>query len=139
GEGVGEGGRGGARYVGGGVGGGWARHFMKGAAERSAGWFAQVNPDEPVSWRAFELASALSAPRLLDAKVEDRAGKVEFLNFTNMVAQGEELCAVARLEGKLPEAGAGRGMLDGKPVGRIVPVKEVAGGRRGRPGRWGER
>src|SRR5207248_9786247 len=64
----------GARYVGVGVGRRWDRAFMKRAAERTGGAFAQVNPDEEVAWRAFELASALAAPRLLDAEVGDGAG-----------------------------------------------------------------
>src|SRR5262249_19685302 len=45
----------GARYVGVGVGKRWGRGFMKHAAERTGGYFTQINPDEPVAWRAFEL------------------------------------------------------------------------------------
>ena len=48
---------------------------MQALAERTGGYFTQVNPDEPVGWRGVELASALDAPRLLDASVSDAAGK----------------------------------------------------------------
>src|SRR5262249_44727893 len=44
---------GGVHYAGIGVGKRWARGFMKAAAERSGGHFAQINPDEPVAWKAF--------------------------------------------------------------------------------------
>ena len=47
----------GTRYVGVGVGRRWNRNFMKQAAERSGGYFTQINPDEPVAWRAFELSA----------------------------------------------------------------------------------
>ncbi len=65
----------GTRYVGVGVGRRWNRSLMKLAAERSGGYFTQINPDEPVSWRGFELHAALALPRLLDVKVTDNAGR----------------------------------------------------------------
>jgi tetratricopeptide (TPR) repeat protein len=119
----------GARYVGVGVGRRWARGFMKAAAERSGGYFTQINPDEPVAWRAFELAATLNTPRLLGARVGDPDGRARFLTFTNTIAQGEELCAVARLGQKdaLPESVTVAGTLDGKPFERALPVKDVAG------------
>ncbi len=46
----------GARYVGIGVGRRWNRALMKVAAERTAGLFAQINPDEPVAWLTVVLA-----------------------------------------------------------------------------------
>src|SRR5262249_6170532 len=58
----------GAHYVGVGVGKLWARSFMKAAAERSGGYFTQINPDEPIAWRAFDLYATLNTPRLLDVK-----------------------------------------------------------------------
>src|SRR5262249_14106360 len=58
-------------YVGVGVGKRWGRHFMKTAAERTGGYVAQINPDEPISWRAFELMATLNTPRLMDVKVSD--------------------------------------------------------------------
>ena len=58
-----------ARYVGVGVGKRWARSFMKDAAERTGGYFTQINPDEPVAWRAFDLLATLNTPRLLGLKV----------------------------------------------------------------------
>jgi hypothetical protein len=115
----------GARYVGVGVGRRWNRNLMKQAAERSGGYFTQINPDEPVSWRAFDLAATLNTPRLLDVTVTDAAGKATFLTFTNMAAQGEELCAVARVGAgeALPATVAVRGRLNGAEFARDLPVK----------------
>jgi tetratricopeptide (TPR) repeat protein len=117
----------GARYVGVGVGRRWNRNLMKIAAERTGGYFTQINPDEPVSWRAFDLSATLNTPRLLDVTVTDRAGKATFLTFTGMAAQGEELCAVARVGAgeALPEAVTVRGRLNGQAFARELPVKEV--------------
>ena len=58
----------GTRYVGVGVGKRWNRGFMKAAAESTGGYFTQINPDEPVAWRGFELAATLNTPRLLDVR-----------------------------------------------------------------------
>ena len=52
---------------------------MKAAAEGTGGYFTQVNPDEPVAWRGFDLAMTLNTPRLLDVGVS--AGKRSFLPF----------------------------------------------------------
>ncbi len=117
----------GARYVGVGVGRRWNRNLMKLAAERTGGYFTQINPDEPVAWRAFDLSATLNTPRLLDATVTDKAGKATFLTFTNLAAQGEELCAVARVGAgeALPEAVTVRGRLNGARFERELPVKGV--------------
>jgi len=117
----------GVPYVGVGVGKRWNRALMKAAAERSGGFFTQINPDEPVNWRSFELYSALTAPRLLDVKVVDDAEKATFLTCASAVSQGEEVCALASLPAgaKLPEAVTVTGTLDGKTFSRSVPVKNV--------------
>src|SRR5262249_38153974 len=112
----------GVRYVGVGVGKRWSRHFMKVAAERSAGYFTQINPDEPVTWRAFELFATLGTPRLLDVKVVDNAEQATFLSYASSVAQGEEVCAVARLGPgvALPESVTVSGLLDGRPYTQVL-------------------
>ena len=56
------------RYVGVGVGKRWNRAFMKAAAERTNGVFTQINPDEVIAWRAFDLLATLNTPRLLDVR-----------------------------------------------------------------------
>jgi predicted Zn-dependent protease len=99
---------------------------MKAAAERSAGYFTQINPDEPIGWRAFDLAMTLRAPRLLGISV---AGKdATFLNFANSIAQGEEIAAIARLseEEALPETVTVRGTLAGQAFEQVLKVKNVA-------------
>src|SRR5262249_56982407 len=85
----------GTRYIGVGVGKRWARGLMKAAAERSDGYFTQINPDEPIAWRAFELLATLNTPRLLNVTVSDSAGRAKFLSFTSTLAQGAELGAIA--------------------------------------------
>jgi tetratricopeptide (TPR) repeat protein len=117
----------GTHYVGIGVGRRWNRSLMKLAAEKTGGYFTQINPDEPVAWRAFDLAATLDTPRLLDVQVTDRDGKVMFLPFTSVVAQGEELAAVARLDGvaALPETVVVSGTLDGEAYRQELKVEGV--------------
>jgi hypothetical protein len=129
----------GAHYVGIGVGKRWGRSFMKAAAEGTNGYFTQINPDEPIAWRAFELYATLSTPRLLDARVIDNAEKAHFLCHASSVAQGEELCAIAltgTVNEPLPESVTISGMLDGKPFRQVVPVKDVAGSADFLPRTW---
>jgi tetratricopeptide (TPR) repeat protein len=121
----------GARYVGVGIGKRWSRSFMKTAAERTGGYFTQINPDEPISWRAFELSATLNTPRLMDVKVVADGGRTApvFLNYANSLAQGEEFCSIARIESKdasLPESVTITGKLDGNDYSRSVPVGDVA-------------
>jgi ferric-dicitrate binding protein FerR (iron transport regulator) len=118
----------GVPYVGVGVGKRWSRSFMKAAAERSGGYFTQINPDEPVAWRAFELLATLKTPRLLDMKVVDNAERATFLTYAGSLAQGEELCAITRLgsDEPMPEGVTVTGTLDGRPFQQVVPVRDVA-------------
>ncbi len=112
-----------ARYVGVGVGRRWNRDLMKAAAERTGGTFTPVNPDEPISWRAFELASTLNTPRLLDVAVSDDGAKNRWLTFSGLAAHGEEVCAVTRLAGELPGEVRVRGRLDDRPFEVALPVR----------------
>jgi tetratricopeptide (TPR) repeat protein len=118
------------RYVGVGVGKRWNRAFMKAAAERTSGLFTQVNPDETIAWRAFDLVATLNTPRLLDVQVVDGAGKAPFLMETSMLAQGEELCAITRVETTRPMPGkvTVKATLDGKPFVKEFPVMNVLAG-----------
>ena len=115
-------------YVGVGVGKRWNRAFMKLAAERTNGLFMQINPDEVLAWRAFDLLATLNTPRLLDVQVFDGNEKLRFLAETTMIAQGEEICAIARVDGNqqaLPGKVVVKGMLDGKAMVRDFPVLNV--------------
>ena len=113
------------RYIGVGVGKKWNRAFMKMAAERTGGYFTQINPDEPVAWRAFDLLATLNTPRLLDVRVVDPDEKVVYLADAVTVAQGEEICAFTRGptdKFELPKKVLVTGRLDGKPFRREVEV-----------------
>jgi ferric-dicitrate binding protein FerR (iron transport regulator)/tetratricopeptide (TPR) repeat protein len=122
-------------YVGVAVGKHWSRAFMNRAAEKTNGFFTRINPNERIAWRAFDLAATLNTPRLLDVKVTDEANRNLFLTHDLSVAQGEELCAVTRLN---PQARAGQnapamlksltitGTLNGQSFRRTIPLKEVA-------------
>jgi ferric-dicitrate binding protein FerR (iron transport regulator) len=119
----------GSRYVGVAVGNRWGRGFMKLAAERSDGYVTQINPDEPVAWRAFDLFSTLNTPRLLGVQVVDDVEKLHFLTYAGSLAQGEELCAVARIEHAqepLPASLTVSGTLGGKRFEQVVAVGDVA-------------
>lgn len=115
-------------YVGVGVGKRWSRAFMKSAAGRTGGHFTQINPDEKVSWRAFELLSTLNAPRLIDLKVASGRKNVRFLTFAETIAHGQEIAAIARLplKAKPLETVTVTGTLNGQPFSRTLPVSSVA-------------
>src|SRR5262249_23455910 len=113
------------KYIGIGVGRRWNRALMKAAAEKTGGLFTQINPDEPLSWRTFELASTLNTPRMLGIKVSDSA-RNRWLPMTTLLSQGEELCAVCRLESReLPETVHVEGFVGDKLAAEALPVKDV--------------
>jgi hypothetical protein len=118
----------GATYVGIGVGKRWSRSFMKGAAERTGGLFTQINPDEAVNWKSFEVLATLNTPRVLNLKVVDNAERVTFLSYTDALAQGEEACAIAKIPAgsAMPEAVTITGAINGQPYRQILEVKDVA-------------
>lgn len=117
----------GATYVGVGVGKRWQRTFMKAAAARSGGFVTQINPDEQVGWRAFELKATLDAPRLLDVRVTGLPDEQSFLAFDDAAVQGDEIVAVARLEkgAALPRSVLITGRLGGQAWQREVAVPEL--------------
>ncbi|MHC4718148.1 MAG: VIT and vWA domain-containing protein, partial [Planctomycetota bacterium] len=120
----------GTRYVGIGVGKRWARSFMKEAAAATGGFFTQINPDQNVPWRTFETASTLNASRLMDIKVSGAGPDVRFLTFADSIADGEEICAVARLDGTATGPGMVEitGTLDGKAWSRELSVEDPSEG-----------
>ena len=113
-----------AQYVGVGVGKRYNRSLMKLAAARTGGHFTQINPDESISWRGFELVSALNTPRLLDIKVETDSGACRMLSLQDALSHGEELCALGRYEEKrdAPRKLTITGQLDGKAFQQVVKV-----------------
>jgi tetratricopeptide (TPR) repeat protein len=134
-----------ARYVGVAVGKRFSLPFMKGAAEKSGGSFTQINPDESIAWRGFELAATLNTPRLLDVRVEgmvpaggERSNAPRFLTFSNLVTQGEEVAAVARVEDgqQLPAFAVVRGSFNGQPFERRIPFEGVNEGADYLPRTW---
>jgi tetratricopeptide (TPR) repeat protein len=128
----------GARYVGVGVGKRWNRAWMKEQAERTGGFFTQINPDETISWRAFDLLATLNTPRLLDVKVTAGDDAPRFLTDAATLAQGEELFAVTRFAAgeAPPKEVTVTGTLDGQPFRAVLPVNEVAGGAGYLPRTW---
>ena len=126
-------------YVGVGIGKRWSRKFMKAAAERSGGAFTQINPDESIAWRTFELFSVVNTPRLMNARVIDNREKVQFLSYASTIAQGEELCAIARIgpdTKELPQSVTIDGNFEGKPFRQVVPVANVVPGADYLPRTW---
>jgi ferric-dicitrate binding protein FerR (iron transport regulator)/tetratricopeptide (TPR) repeat protein len=127
----------GTKYVGIGVGKKFSPAFMKVAAERTGGLFTQVNPDEPIGWRGFEIASTLNAPRLLNVQVETPGvNAVRFLTFSNVLAHGEEFAAVANVTHATPQAVVVRGTLDGQAFEKKLVVSNVAPGAGYLPRTW---
>jgi ferric-dicitrate binding protein FerR (iron transport regulator)/tetratricopeptide (TPR) repeat protein len=116
----------GTRYVGVGVGKRVSPAFMKVAAETTGGLFTQINPDEPIAWRAFELASTLNTPRLLNVTVEAGEKMPRFLTFTSTLSHGEELAAVARVDHAALTGVTVRGVVDGEKFEKTVPIQQIA-------------
>jgi Tfp pilus assembly protein PilF len=117
----------GIRYVGIGVGKRWNRTFMKSAASRTGGYFTQINPDESIDWRVFELMSTLDSPRLLDLRVDTDKDKAEFLCFRDWAIHGEEVCVIARFK---PDQASVQsvtvaGSIDGRPYRQTIAVDNV--------------
>ena len=136
-----------AHYVGVAVGRRWNRAFMKRAAEATAGHFTQINPDEPIAWRAFELFAELNAPRMLGVSVQAVDGATEgdatakapttelprFLTLAETVIDGDEIVAVTRVGpaiGSKHKPGAFAlpsrvrvvGNVAGQPFEQVVPI-----------------
>ncbi|HWE94098.1 MAG TPA: VIT domain-containing protein [Tepidisphaeraceae bacterium] len=128
----------GAHYVGVAIGKHWSHGLMKSAAGRTGGYFTQINPDEPLAWRAFDLVSALNSPRLMGLKVTDEAGHAAFLCCDDAAAAGDEICAAARLSAAEPTPTmlAVSGTLDGQPWKQFVAVDSVAPGAAYLPRTW---
>jgi tetratricopeptide (TPR) repeat protein len=114
-----------ACYVGVGVGKHWSQDFMRRAAERCQGYVTEINPDEAVAWRAFDLLATLNTPRLTGVRVADSEDKVRFLCPTAIMAQGEELCAIARLpaDAPLPQSVRITGTLDSRPFREVLDIE----------------
>ncbi len=119
----------GATYVGVGVGKSWNRTFMKAAAGATGGYYTQINPDENIAWESFDLHATLNAPRLTDLKVTDPAGR-EFLLFEDAVADGQEICAVTRMDAdtKLPASVTVTGKFNGGNWSRTLELADVDDG-----------
>ncbi len=125
-------------YVGVAVGNRWNRALMKRLAGDSGGYLTQINPNEPVAWRAIELASRLNAPRLTNVRVVDKGEKLHFLNMSDVVCEGEELLAVAGMDAgaKLPKWVEVTGRMDGESYTERVPVGQVSAGANYLPRTW---
>ncbi len=127
-----------ARYVGVGVGKRWSRNLMKTAAARTGGYFTQINPDEQVAWRTFDLLSTLNTPRLLDLRVSGDGDQLDFLCYEDSLAQGEQLCAIVRCDADrtLPESLEVSGTLDGKRQQFTIPIGNPVEGADYLPRTW---
>ena len=113
----------GAKYVGIAVGKRYSTAFMKPAAEATGGLLTQINPDEPVTWRGFEVTSALNTPRSL--AMNAATPQTAMLSMSTAVAQGEEFTAVMRVDGEMPTSVTVRGMLNGAPFERVLTVANI--------------
>ncbi|MEJ7591773.1 MAG: hypothetical protein WKF77_09505, partial [Planctomycetaceae bacterium] len=133
-----------AQYIGIGVGRRWNQAMMKRAASRTGGLWTQINPDEEIAWRAFDVFSKLHSPRLVSVAVRSeeqgasaenlksqisdlKSESPEFLLFSDTIAQGEELAAICRVpEGQpLPTSVTITAQLDGKAWTQTIPVADV--------------
>jgi len=122
------------RFAGIAVGKRWSRPYLEGAATRTGGLVTQINPDEAVAWRAFDVLSTLNAPRLTGVTLKFLDGaspgnpqeEPRFLSLTPTVAQGQELAVVARITSGQAIAKQVQltAMLDGKPFQQTFTIPE---------------
>ena len=114
---------------------------MESGARRTGGHVTQINPDEAVAWRAFDLLSTLNAPRLTEIAVHSTptrsvskdehpattASEPAFLLLTTSLAHGQELAGVARVpKGQaLPPSLTITGKLNGKPYSTNVTLPKA--------------
>lgn len=114
-------------YVGIGVGKRWSRQFMKTAASNSGGLFTQINPDENIHWRAYDLLATLNTPRYHKVRVVDGAEKVTFLSFNDVVTGGEDFMAVARIgkDQPMPSSVIVTGVFNGETRSEEIAVGDV--------------
>ena len=130
-----------ARYVGVAVGKRWSKSFMETAAQRTGGHTVQINPDEAVSWRAFDLLSTLNAPRMTeiavttDSKSDSKSdGKHPlFQSLVATMAHGQELAAIARfaVDEPLPGKLVVSGKVDGQPYSETLTIPGIQGAEKG--------
>ncbi|MCE9555693.1 MAG: FecR domain-containing protein [Planctomycetes bacterium] len=154
-----------AQYVGIAVGRSFNRNLMKIAAAGHRGYFTQINPNEPLAWRATDLVTTLNSPRLLEVKVtstplpssqptqsplpsnqptqsplpsREGPGEGSWLTTTDALTRGETLFALTRLPANqpLPKSVTLTGQLDGKTWTREIPVQAVADGAGYLPRQW---
>ena len=85
-----------ARYVGVAVGKRWSKSFMETAANHSGGHVTQINPDEAVAWRAFDLLSTLNAPRLTEIAVRSTSPRSVSVDGTKSVDDANSSAAKRR-------------------------------------------
>ncbi len=118
------------------------------AASRTGGLSVQINPDEDVAWRAFEVFSKLHSPRLVNVKVESVKPKAEsgdaqelkseisnlkseipvphFLLFSDTISQGKRSRPSAEWpKGKSAEEITVTATLNGQPWSQTVAVENI--------------
>lgn len=131
-----------AKYVGIGVGKRWARAFMKERAETTGGLVTQINPDEQITWRTFELLATLNTPRILNLKATfEGADMPAVLVDQAMLSQGEELCITTRVpavdgKGRLPAQLVITGTVDNQDYRKVIDLQAGPGGAGYLPRTW---
>ena len=125
-----------ARYVGVAVGKRWSKSFMETAAKQTGGHVVQINPDEAVAWRAFDLLSTLNAPRLTEIAIASevkngladavKAETAAFLPLTAGLSHGQEFAAVTRVAigQALPNSIVVSGKVNGDAFSQTIAIPE---------------
>lgn len=126
-----------AKYIGIAVGKRFSTTLMKATAEKTGGLFININPDEAISWRGFEITSMLNAPRLLNISLSVPSHPdLKFLPFSESVAHGEELLAIARVTKLHIPTVKVMGLVDGQEFKTEIPVKTIKPGAGHLPRSW---
>jgi ferric-dicitrate binding protein FerR (iron transport regulator) len=118
----------GVKYIGVAVGKRFSPQLLKVAAEQTGGYFTQINPDESIAWRSFELFSTLNAARLLNLTVEVN-GTAKMLPFSNSIIQGEAFTCVCKLPvepSQDPTQAKVKGLLNGVPFEKVLKIEKIS-------------
>ena len=118
--------------------------FLQEAANRTGGTFANINPNEDIDWRVFDLLASINTPRMTNIKVElldDGGGLMEAIAYpsSSVLAAGETLTVTAMSDKSLPSSIRFQGRVGTELVTKTADVKEAKTDAQYLPRLWAKR
>ena len=118
--------------------------FLQEAANRTGGTYANINPNEDIDWRVFDLLASLNTPRMTNIQVElldDGGGLMEAIAYpsSSVLAAGETLTVTAMSDKSLPASIRFQGRVGTELVTKTADVKEAKTDAQYLPRLWAKR